>query len=165
MWISLRAALGLLGVVLVHLVGSPVAAQEPFGDPTRLEGSAPLAVRAYVDWDELITETAGGATEPQFHDAVAQTFEQALSDFGVPLDSEAERFLLCRVETVYDSGMITFAARIELHEPFGADGATAITWHQTWIGTTPVQDMHRLYSIGEQCAADFVEAWEAANGR
>lgn len=165
MWILLRAALGLLLTLPVHFVGSPLAAQEAFGDPTRLEGAAPLAVRAYVDWDELITETAGGATEPQFHDAVAQAFEQELVDLGVPLDGDAERFLLCRVETVYDSGMIAFAARVEFHEPFGSDGTTAITWHQTWIGTTPVRDMHRLFAIGEQCAADFFDAWEAANGR
>ena len=120
-------------------------------------------LRRYVGvWDDLITEVAGGATEPQFHDAVAQTFEQALEGLGVALDAESSRILVCRVETLYDSGLIAFAARVELHEPFGDRGTSAITWHRTWIGTAPVRGMHTLFTIGEQCAEDFVEARDGA---
>ena len=159
-----RAALTtpLLAVSLSGL--EPVAAQAgAFGDPARLVDAVPVAVRAAVDWDELITETAGGATEDQFHQAVIQTFEASLREMGVAVDASSERFLMCRVETIYDSGLISFAARVEFHEPFGAPGQTAISWHRTWIGTAPLQGMHLLFRIGEQCAEDFVEAWTAAN--
>ena len=140
-----------------------VSAQDArFGDASRLSGVEPLAVSAVVVWDDLITEVAGGATEPQFHDAVAQTFEQALEGLGVALDAESSRILVCRVETLYDSGLIAFAARVELHEPFGDRGTSAITWHRTWIGTAPVRGMHTLFTIGEQCAEDFVEARDGA---
>lgn len=157
-WKTLASAI----LLTLGLVPALASGQEGgFGDPSRLAGAEPLASRAAVDWDDLITEVAGGATEPQFHDAVAQTFEQALQELGVAVDPESSRFLLCRVETMYDSGLIAFAARVELHEPFGASGATAITWHRTWIGTTPVRGMHTLFTIGERCAEDFVEARDA----
>jgi hypothetical protein len=151
-------------LLAVSLFGPvPVSAQmDAFGDPARLADAMPVAVRAAVDWDELITETAGGATEEQFHQAVFQTFEAALGEMGASVDASSERFLMCRVETIYDSGLISFAARVELHEPFGAPGQTAISWHRTWIGTAPVQGMHLLFRVGEQCAEDFVEAWTAA---
>lgn len=151
--------------ILLTLGLAPAAASAQdagFGDPARLAGAEPLGVRAVVDWDDLITEVAGGATEPQFHDAVVQTFEQALESLGVALDPGSSRLLVCRVETLYDSGLIAFAARVELHEPFGDGGATAITWHRTWIGTAPVRGMHTLFTIGERCAEDFVEARDAA---
>lgn len=139
-----------------------MSAQEPegFGDPERLTEAGPLRVAAVVDWDELITETAGGATPDQFHQAVFQTFEAALEEAGVSLDPAALRTLLCRVETIYQGGLIAYAARVELHEPVTVDGKglTAITWHRTWIGSAPVQEMHRLFAVGEQCAADFLEA-------
>jgi hypothetical protein len=163
MWTFPRAAL--TSLLLAVSLPAPVslAAQAAFCDPARLVGITPVAARAVVDWDELITETAGGATEGQFHQAVIQTFEASLEELGVPLDAASERFLLCRVETIYDSGLIAFAARVELHEPFGGPGQTAITWHRTWIGTAPVQGMHLLFRIGEQCAEDFAEDWRAAN--
>lgn len=159
MWTFPRAlALALLLVTPGLWTTSATAQDASFGDPSRLAEATPLAVRAAVQWDDLITETAGGATEDQFHDAVVQTFENTLEELGVALDPAAERFLVCRVETLYDSGLIAFAARVELHEPFGDGSSTAITWHRTWIGTTPVRGMHMLFTIGEQCAEDFVEA-------
>lgn len=164
MWTLSRTALAALIVpALLHAPTDAAAQMEAFGDPSRLRDVTPVAARAMVDWDELITETAGGATGEQFHEAVVQTFEDELEALGVSLDASSERFLMCRVETLYESGQIAFAARVELHEPFGAPGQTAITWHRTWIGTAPVQDMHLLFRIGEQCAEDFVEAWSAAN--
>jgi hypothetical protein len=152
-------------LIMSGLVTAPsfVTAQDAgFGDPSRLANAEPVGARAMVDWDDLITEVAGGATEPQFHDAVAQTFEQALEGLGVALDPDASRFLLCRVETLYDSGLIAFAARVELHEPSADGDATVITWHRTWIGTTPARGMHTLFTIGEQCAEDFVAARDGA---
>ncbi|MEX2467987.1 MAG: hypothetical protein WD995_13840 [Gemmatimonadota bacterium] len=164
MCIPFRATLvALLFAVLLPAPARVAAQMEAFGDPARLVGAAPLAVRAVVEWDELITETAGGATEDQFHQAVIETFEASLGEMGVPVDDAAERMLVCRVETFYNSGSIAFAARVEFHEPFGRPGQTAITWHRTWIGTTSVQGMHLLFRIGEQCAEDFAEAWRAAN--
>lgn len=164
MWTPSRAALtALLLPALLHAPAPASAQMEAFGDPARLRGVTPLAARAVVDWDQLITETAGGATEDQFQQAVAQTFEAELEALGVSIDAGSERFLMCRVETLYNSGVIAFAARVELHEPFGSAGQTAITWHRTWIGTAPVQGMHLLFRIGEQCAEDFAEAWNAAN--
>jgi hypothetical protein len=165
MWIPSRAAFAVLLVpALLHAPTDAAAQMEAFGDPARLRDVTPVAARAVVDWDQLITETAGGATEDQFHQAVIQTFEAELGAQGVAVDASSERFLMCRVETLYNSGVIAFAARVELHEPFGAPGQTAITWHRTWIGSAPVQGMHLLFRIGEQCAEDFVEAWSAANG-
>ncbi|MEX2471943.1 MAG: hypothetical protein WEA34_07185 [Gemmatimonadota bacterium] len=159
MWTSPRALVLTLLLVAPGVGATPALAQDAsFGDRSRLAAATPLGVQAVVEWDDLITETAGGATEDQFHDAVIQTFENKLAELGVSLDPAAERFLLCRVETLYDSGLIAFAARVELHEPFGDGSSTAITWHQTWIGTTPVRGMHMLFTIGEQCAEDFVEA-------
>lgn len=159
MWTSPRALALALLLVTPALAAKGAGAQDAsFGDASRLAGAAPLGVRAAVDWDQLITETAGGATEDQFQEAVVQTFENKLAELGVSLDPAAERFLVCRVETLYDSGLIAFAARVELHEPFGDGSSTAITWHRTWIGTTPVRGMHMLFTIGEQCAEDFVEA-------
>lgn len=164
--IYLRRAISVTAAVLAFgFAADGASAQDSgFGDASRLAAATPLGVRAEVAWDILITETAGGATEDQFHDAVTQTFENKLEELGVAVDAEAERFLLCRVETLYDSGLIAFAARVELHEPFGEGDATAITWHRTWIGTTPVRGMHMLFTIGEQCAEDFVDARDAAGG-
>lgn len=152
-------------VAALSLGGAPASAQQDagFGDPTRLAGVAPIGVRAVVDWDELITETAGGATPDQFHQAVFQTFRNELQNLRVPLDDASPRFLLCRVETIYETGLVAFAVRVELHEPFADTGGTAITWHRTWLGTTPIQGMHRLFTIGEQCAQDFHEVYEAQN--
>jgi len=159
---TLIVCLSIFGAVTLGAPGA-LTGQEParFGDPARLEAALPVAVAAVVDWDEMITESAGGATPDQFHQAVFQTFGAELRERGVPLDSAAERTLLCRVETLYDGGLITFAARVELHEPtlVGGSPVPAITWHRTWIGSAPTQGMHRLFSIGEQCASDFVEAW------
>ena len=164
MWTSSRAAvIWLLFTALLQAPTEASAQMEAFGDPARLRGVTPVAVRALVDWDQLITETAGGATEEQFHQAVVQTFEATLEDKGVEIDPSSERFLMCRVETIYNSGLISFAPRVELHEPFGAPGQSAITWHRTWIGSAPVQGMHLLFQIGEQCAEDFADAWTAAN--
>lgn len=157
---TLAVVLCTLGPSLAH---TGLAAQETmFGDPSRLAGAEPLGARAVVQWDDLITETAGGATEAQFLDAVAQTFEASLREQGVAVDPASERFLVCRVDTMYDSGLIAFAARVELHEPFGDGSGTAITWHRTWIGTTPVRGMHLLFTIGERCAEDFIAARDGA---
>jgi len=158
-----RVALVML-VATSSWLGSPVVAQDAgFGDPTRLAGVAPVGVRTVVDWDELITETAGGATADQFHQAVFQTFRNELQNRRIPLDDASPRFLLCRVETIYDTGLVAYAVRVELHEPFGDTGGSAITWHRTWVGSTPIQGMHRLFMIGEQCARDFDEVYKAQN--
>jgi hypothetical protein len=160
----LRNALVLLVAAASLVPAARVSGQEVgFGDPARLQGASPVGVRAWVDWDELITETAGGATEDQFHQAVLMAFEASLSELGIETRDDAPSFLMCRVETIYNGGVIAFAARVEFHEPFGAPGSTAITWHRTWLGTTAVQNMHLLFTIGEQCAEDFAEAWRAQN--
>lgn len=135
---------------------------QELGDPARLVGAPPLAVRTVVNWDRVLTETAGGPTEGQFQEAVSKAFEESLRDFGVPIDPDSENFLLCRVETMYGNGVVAFTGRVELHEPFGAEGETAVSWQQPQIGALPVDEMQVLFRVGERCAEDFAEAWIAA---
>lgn len=161
-----RAARGVGLVVVVTLSGAastPVVAQD-LTDPARLRGTTPVAVRASVEWDEQITNTAGGATEAQYHEAVLQTFRDALQETEVPIDEAAEAVVLCRVETFYDQGLIAYAVRVELLRPLAPEGTPAVVWQRSWVGTTAVGGLHRMFSLGEQCAEDFASDWVSANG-
>jgi hypothetical protein len=157
--LTLRVMAAAIAVALPH---ASVEAQD-VGDSARLVGAGPVAVRVAVEWDEQITNTAGGATQEQYHEAVLQTFRQALEGTDVPLAEDAESFVLCRVQTYYDRGLIAYAVRVEYQEPLGPNGAPVVSWQRGWVGTTAVGGLHQMFALGEQCATDFAREWRAAN--
>jgi len=160
-----RARVMAVVLAVAVIVASPQASVEAqeVGDPVRLAGAGPVAVRVAVEWDEQITNTAGGATEDQYHEAVLQTFRQSLEGTEVPLADDAEAFVLCGVQTYYDRGLIAYSVRVEYQEPLGPDGAPVVSWQRSWVGTTAVGGLHQMFALGEQCATDFAEAWSAVN--
>lgn len=159
---SLSTALCALGV-LALTAAPPTLAQE-IGDPSRLAGIDAVAIRADASWDELITTSAGGATEGQFQEALLVGLEAALSgaETGPEVDPGEASFVLCHVDTFYDSGLIVYAVRVSYHR-VGADGLPVIAWLESWVGSYTTQQLHVIWTLADQCAAAFLEDWRTAN--
>ncbi len=157
----LRPTCMLLAALLTGVAASGSHAQE-VGDPARLAGVASVSTRANVLWDEEIV-LAGGATGGQYQDALIAAFDLAMEGSGVVLDPDAPGFLMCRVETTFDGVIIAYSLRVEYHEPLGADGAPAITWFKSWLGTYGMQQLHLMFGLGELCAEAFKEDWNLVN--
>jgi hypothetical protein len=123
-----------------------------------------VAVRASADWDELITTTAGGATADQFREALLQGFTEALrsAEAGPTVAADAPAFVLCHVDTFYDSGLIVYSVRVSLHVA-PASGPSVITWLQSSVGSYTAQQLHVIWTLGDQCARAFATAWRSAN--
>ena len=149
-------------IIAAGLAG-PAHSQE-IGDPSRLSGVVSVAVRATAVWDELITTTAGGATEDQFREALLIGLEAAIrsAEVGPTLEADAPNYLLCHVDTYYDSGLIVYSVRVSHHEP-DAQGRTVITWLKSWVGSYPTQQLHLMWTLADQCAGALAEDWQTAN--
>lgn len=139
-------------------------AQDDVHDLGRLSGLTRLDVRATAVWDELITTSAGGATDAQFEEALLQGLQEAIrgAERGPALDPAAPSFLLCHVDTYYDSGLIVYSVRVSHHEPHD-DGGHAITWLRSWVGSYTAQQLHVIWTLADQCADAFLEDWRTAN--
>ena len=144
-------------------LAEPGQAQE-IGDPSRLAGVRSVAVRVTAVWDELITTAAGGATEGQFREALLMGLEAAIrnAEIGPTLGPDAPNYVLCHVDTYYDSGLIVYSVRVSHHEP-DAQGRPVITWLQSWVGSYPAQQLHLMWTLADQCAKALLEDWQTAN--
>lgn len=141
---------------------APTAAQS-VADPSRLVDVHEVELRAEVDWDELITTEAGGATAGQFLDALRMSFDDALggADTGPNVVEGAPVTVACHVDTFYDRGLIVYSLRVQTEEP-DEDGRAVITWIRSSVGSYTVQQLHLMFRLGEQCAEGFLEGWRAA---
>lgn len=153
----------LLGFVLALALPAPGRAQD-VSDPARLAGLDRVAVRTSAVWDELITTTAGGATEAQFEEALLLGLEEAIGGAtpGPRLDPEAPTHLLCHVDTFYDAGLIVYSVRVSHHAP-DASGRMIIDWIESRVGSYTAQQLHVIWTIADQCAELFLDDWRAAN--
>jgi hypothetical protein len=133
-------------------------------DPSRLAGLERVQVRAEAVWDELITMEAGGATPEQFEDALRQTFERTIAeaDAAPSIVAGAPVTVACHVDTFYDTGLIVYGLRTQVEAP-GPDRQPAILWIKSWVGSYTVQQLHLMFSLGEQCAESFLEDWSSVN--
>lgn len=140
------------------------AAELDIGDPARLVGVAAVGVRATAEWDEEITNSAGGATQSQFEEALLTGFEAAISgaESGPRYEPGSSSFVLCHVDTFYDRGLIVYAVRVSYHAP-DADGSSVIRWLDGSVGSYTAQQLHVIWTLSDQCADAFLEAWREAN--
>ena len=150
--------------LLCALAVPPSLPAQEVGEASRLAGVASVALRASAVWDELITTSAGGATEAQFEEALRSGFEMAMSsaDPGPTITGDEASFVLCHVDTFYDSGLIVYSVRVSHHRP-GPDGLPVITWLKSWVGSYTAQQLHVIWTLADQCAAAFLEDWRTAN--
>jgi hypothetical protein len=160
----MRLSVAALSAIALLGLATPIAAQD-VSDPARLAGVESVAVRASAVWDELITTSAGGATEAQFEEALLMGLRDAISgaERGPRLDDEAASFLLCHVDTFYESTLIIYSVRVSYHEP-GPGGQPAITWLRSWVGSYTAQQLHVIWTLADQCADAFLGDWRTVNG-
>ena len=153
-----------LCALLAVSLPTPASAQD-ISDPARLAGIERVAVRASAVWDELITTSAGGATEEQFEQALLMGLENAIAGAAPAprLDPEAPTFLLCHVDTYYDSGLIVYSVRVSHHVP-SENGRPVIDWLESSVGSYTAQQLHVIWTIADQCAEAFLNDWRTANG-
>ena len=152
-------------VVAVSAAAGPTATHaQSIDDPVRLAGVERVHVRAEAQWDEMITMSAGGATQDQFRQALQQTFEETIAsaDAAPSVVAGAPETITCHVDTFYETGLIVYSLRTQLERP-GADGAPVIVWIKSWVGSFSVQQMHVMFTLGEQCAESFLDDWRGAN--
>ena len=143
---------------------APETHAQSIDDPTRLAGVERVQVRAEAQWDEMITMSAGGATQDQFRQALQQTFEETIAsaDAAPSVVPGAEATITCHVDTFYETGQIIYGLRTQL-ERISSDGESVIVWIKSWVGNFNVQQMHVMFTLGEQCAESFLEDWQSAN--
>lgn len=150
--------------VCVALVSPVAAAAQGVDDPARLAGVERVQLRASAQWDEMITMSAGGATPEQFRQALQQTFSETIesADAAPSVVPGAPATVACHVDTFYETGLIVYALRTQLERP-GDDGEPVIVWIKSWVGSFSVQQMHVMFTLGEQCAESFLDDWKGAN--
>lgn len=141
-----------------------VGESQTIDDPARLAGVERIQLRATSAWDEMITQSAGGATPDQFREALTMTFTDAISsaDAAPSVVPGAPLTVACHVDTFYETGQIVYGLRTQLERP-GDDGQPVIVWIKSWVGSFGVQQMHVMFTLGNQCAESFLEDWKSAN--
>ena len=144
-------------------MGRAVSAQA-VDKASRLAGVLEVDVRAEAMWDEAITMSAGGATQEQFQQALAQTFRGAITeaDAAPSVVDGAPATVVCHVDTYYETGLIVYSLRVQVEQP-GADSQPVITWIKSSVGSYTAQQMHQMFRLGEQCARSFLVDWRAGN--
>jgi hypothetical protein len=133
-------------------------------DPARLAGIERVQLRADAAWDDMITQSAGGATGAQFEEALEMTFRDAITsaEAAPSVVAGAPATVACHVDTFYETGQIVYSLRTQLERP-GDDGQPVIVWIKSWVGNFSVQQMHVMFTLGDQCAESFLEDWKSAN--
>lgn len=149
-------------VLLLALPGA--GAGQSVEDPSRLAGIDRVQLRAEAQWDEMITMSAGGATPEQFRQALTMTFQETIEDAeaGPSVVAGADLTVTCHVDTFYETGQIVYALRTQL-ERLDSDGEPVIVWIKSWVGNFSVQQMHVMFTLGEQCAGSFLDDWKSVN--
>ncbi len=155
---------GVLGWAVLLLAPAPPLLAQAVEDTGRLAGVLRIDTRVDAQWDELITMEAGGATEAQFIEALSMTFRQTLAsaDAAPSVVEGAPVTVACHVDTFYETGLIVYSLRTQVERP-GADGRPVIAWIRSWVGSFTTRELHRMFTLGEQCAESFLEAWKSAN--
>jgi hypothetical protein len=133
-------------------------------DPMRLSDVARVQIRGEAVWDQMITESVGGGTQEQFRGALEQTLEGVITeaDDAPSVVQGATATVACHVDTYYEAGLIMYALRVQL-ERQGSDGQPIVTWIKSWVGSYTVQQLHRMFTLGEQCAQSFLDDWRSVN--
>jgi hypothetical protein len=159
----LRTRLTALAVITFATSPAEVHAQS-IDDPARLAGIERVQLRADAAWDEMITQSAGGATGAQFEEALRMTFNDAIksADAAPSVVAGAPVTVACHVDTFYETGQIVYSLRTQLERP-GDDGQPVIVWIKSWVGNFSVQQMHVMFTLGNQCAESFLDDWQSAN--
>lgn len=143
--------------------GTSVAAQD-IANAQRLAGLDRVQVRAEAQWDEAIVVEAGGGTADQFLQALEMTFEQTITSANAApsVVTGSPTTVTCHVDTFYETGQIVYSLRTQVEEA-GPDGQPVITWIKSWVGYFTVQQLHVMFTLGEQCANSFLDDWKSAN--
>ena len=92
------------------------------------------------------------------------TFRDAIASAGrgPEVMENSPTGLACHVDTFYETGLIVYSLRAQVERP-GDDGQPVIVWIRSWVGSFTVQQLHLMFSLGEQCAETFLEAWRSVN--
>jgi hypothetical protein len=162
-----RATGGLppLAVAVAAALSLPCAlGAQAVEDPARLAGLDRVDIATEAQWDELITNEAGAATEAQFVEALGMSFAAAMgeAEAGPTVLEGAPVTVRCHVDTFYDRGLIVYGLRVQTEVP-GDDGEPVVTWLKSWVGSYTVQQLHLMFRLGEQCADGFLEDWGRVN--
>ena len=159
----LRTRLTALAVITFATSPAEVHAQS-IDDPARLLGIERVQLRADAAWDAMITQSAGGATGAQFEEALRMTFSDAITsaDAAPSVVPGAPLTVACHVDTFYETGQIVYSLRTQL-ERSGDDGQSVIVWIKSWVGNFSVQQMHVMFTLGDQCAESFLNDWKSVN--
>ena len=159
----LHIRLTLLAVITFGTSPAEARAQS-IADPARLEGIERVQVRADATWDEMITQSAGGATGAQFEEALRMTFSDAITsaDAAPSVVAGAAVTVACHVDTFYETGQVVYSLRTQLERP-GDDGQPVIVWIKSWVGNFSVQQLHVMFTLGDQCAESFLDDWKRVN--
>lgn len=123
-----------------------------------------MSLNVEADWDELITVEAGGATADQFLDALRMGFAAGVTeaDAAPSVADGAPTTVTCHVDTFYDTGLIVYSLRVQTEEP-GPDGRPVVTWIKSWVGSFTTQQLHLMFTLGQQCAESFLADWRSSN--
>ena len=161
---TLRGVLVAAGTLAWAAASSGTLSAQAIGDASRLAGIAQVDTRVEAAWDEAITMSAGGATQGQFEQALAQTFRAAIADADAApsVIDGAPVTVACHVDTFYETGLIVYSLRMQVEQP-GTDGQPVITWIKSSVGSYTAQQMHLMFRLGEQCASSFLTDWRSAN--
>mgnify|MGYP003321733324 CR=1 FL=1 len=157
-WLTVAGA-----AALVALAATPGSGQA-LDDPQRLAGIEVVALASGLDWDELITTEAGGATAAQF----AQALEQGMADVmkaapeGPSVDTETVHTLRCHVDTFYDVGLVVYGLRVQVERAEAGGGAPVVVWIESHAGSYALNQLHLLSGLGRRCAEGFLDAWGRA---
>jgi len=97
-------------------------------------------------------------------EALGLGLEQAMTGAarGPRVDPRAQSFLLCHVDTFYDRGLIVYSVRVSYHRPAEA-GPPVIAWLHSSVGSYTAQQLHVIWTLADQCADTFLDAWAEAN--
>ena len=152
--------------VLALLVAAPAdVGAQALDDPSRLTGITTADVEVSAVWDELITTSAGGATADQFELALRMGLEAAIdSAAAAPTRVQgAPDVIQCHVDTFYESSLVIYSVRVSLMRP-DTEGRPLVHWLRSWVGSYTSQQLHVIWSLADQCADTFLDAWVEANG-
>lgn len=153
-----------LGGLVSALIASPVHAQVVGQDASVLEGIDAVDAQVSVSWRSGITED-GGPTEASYETAYLTALRAQLAAGGLQISEEAPNYLYCSIALLYseDTGIVSAAQSVELHEPIGEDGQWAITWMQSQVYTVGLQNFDGA-DDAQWCGEEFVREWREANG-
>jgi hypothetical protein len=151
-------------VAMVTAGAATPASGQALDDPRRLLGIESVSLRSGLDWDELITTEAGGATAAQFARALEQGMAEVMraAAEAPSVDGEAAHTLRCHVDTFYDVGLVVYGLRVQVERPEAGGEAPVAVWIESHAGSYALNQLHLLSGLGRRCAERFLDAWRSA---